>query len=141
MPGGMQNVSIRGNLYERSGRQNARCVVPLRITFDNAGSDRASEPAAAATEPLSDGFPPMSITQDEENLYLRAAKTGIDPGALSVFADWKGVSLAGKRRLGSFDCTVALPAEVDAERADAGYCNGILTLTLPKARKCERLPS
>ena len=133
-------MSIRGNLYERSGRQNARCVVPLRITFDNAGSDRA-QPAAPAADQQLDGFPRVSITQDEENLYLRAEMTGIEPAALSVFADWKGVSLAGKRRLGFFDCTVALPAEVDAERADAGYCNGILTLTLPKAREPKLRPS
>ena len=135
------NVSIRGNLYERSGRQNARYVVPLRLTFDSAGSDRPSQQAAPVSDPQLDAFPPMSITQDEENLYLRAEMTGIEPSALSVFADWKGVSLAGKRRLGFFDCTVALPAEVDAERADAGYCNGILTLTLPKASRRKLPPS
>jgi HSP20 family molecular chaperone IbpA len=128
-------------LYERSGRKNARRVVPLRITFDSAGCAPGTEPAAPAAEPQSHGFPPMSITQDEENLYLRAEVTGIEPAALSIFADWKGVSLAGKRRLVFFDCTIALPAEVDAERADAGYCNGILTLTLPKAGERKLPPS
>jgi len=113
----------------------------LRITFDNAGPARAAESARSETEPQTDGFPPMSITQDDDNLYLRAEMTGIEPAALSVFADGKGVSLAGKRHLGFFDCTVALPAAVDAERADADYCNGILTLTLPKARAPKPRPS
>jgi HSP20 family protein len=61
------------------------------------------------------------------------------------------VSLAGKREIqrenervsyhrkeraeGSFNRTVTLPTEVDAERVDARYADGILTLTLPKAEE------
>jgi HSP20 family protein len=59
------------------------------------------------------------------------------------------VSLAGKREIqqehervsyhrkeraeGTFNRTVTLAAEVNAERVDARYVDGILTLTLPKA--------
>ena len=95
-------------------------------------------------------FPRMNITQDDENLYLHAELPGVDPDQLSISALRNSVSLAGKRVLGgaqertrddlgredcAFDCTVALPAEVDADRIDAGYCDGILALTLPKARR------
>jgi HSP20 family protein len=99
-------------------------------------------------------FPRMNITQDDENLYLHAELPGVDPDQLSISALRNSVSLAGKRVLGgaqertrdglgredrtfdcAFDCTVALPAEVDADRVDAGYCDGILALTLPKARR------
>jgi len=96
-------------------------------------------------------FPHMNITEDAENLYLHAEITGVDPDQLSISAFRNSVSLAGKRsRSGAdhcqerdeapdrawdcaFDCTVALPADVDAERMDARYCNGLLALTLPKA--------
>ena len=63
------------------------------------------------------------------------------------------VSLAGKREIqreqaqvsyhrkeraeGSFNRTVTLPGEVDAERVDARYTDGILTLTLPKAEEAK----
>jgi HSP20 family protein len=135
-------MSIRGKTPAPVGRQRGvRRVLPLRMTFEGTGFERDAQPVAP--EP-GQGFPVMSITQDEDNLYLRAEVTGIEPAELSISADWQGVSLAGKRRLprgsgeergfGFFDCTVALPAEVDAERADAGYCKGILTLTFPKAR-------
>jgi len=90
-------------------------------------------------------FPRMNITQDDENVYLHAEIPGVDPDQLSISALRNSVSLAGKRVLRgareglgradcAFDCTVALPAEVHADRMDAGYCDGILALTLPKLR-------
>ena len=63
------------------------------------------------------------------------------------------MSLAGKREIqrehervsyhrkelpeGAFNRTVTLPTEVDAERVDAKYADGILTLTLPKAEEAK----
>ncbi len=96
-------------------------------------------------------FPPVNITQDDDNFYLRAEVPGIKPNELSISAVRNRVSLAGKREIqpehdrvsyhrkerpeGSFDRTVTLPTEVDAERVDARYADGILTLTLPKAEE------
>jgi HSP20 family protein len=94
-------------------------------------------------------FPPMNITQDDDNYYLRAEVPGIKPNELSISAVRNRVSLGGKREIqpeherasyhrkeraeGSFSRTVTLPMDVDAERVDARYADGILTLTLPKA--------
>ena len=94
-------------------------------------------------------FPPLNITQDDDNFYLRAEVPGIKPNEVSISAVRNRVSLAGKREIkrenervsyhrkerpdGSFNRTVTLPAEVDAQRADARYADGILTVTLPKA--------
>jgi HSP20 family protein len=98
-------------------------------------------------------FPPMNITQDDENFYVRAEIPGIKPNELSISAVRNRVSLAGKREIqrehervsyhrreraeGSFNRTVTLPTEVDAERVDARYADGILTLTLPKAEEAK----
>lgn len=96
-------------------------------------------------------FPPMNITQDDDNFYLRAEVPGIKPNELSISAVRNRVSIAGKREIqrehervsyhrkeraeGAFNRTVTLPTEVDAERVDARYADGILTLTLPKAEE------
>ena len=96
-------------------------------------------------------FPPVNITQDDDNFYLRAEVPGIKPNELSISAVRNRVSLAGKREIqpehdrvsyhrkeraeGSFDRTVTMPTEVDADRVDARYADGILTLTLPKAEE------
>ena len=63
------------------------------------------------------------------------------------------VTIAGKREIprehdrvsyhrkerpeGAFNRAVTLPMEVDAERVDARYVDGILTLTLPKAAQAK----
>src|SRR4030095_182271 len=97
------------------------------------------------------GIPPINITQDDDNFYMRAEIPGSKPNELAISAVRNRVSLAGKREIqqehervsyhrkeraeGSFNRTVTLPAEVDAERVDARYADGILTLTLPKAEE------
>jgi HSP20 family protein len=94
-------------------------------------------------------FPPLNVTQDDENLYIRAEIPGIDAEQLSISALRNRVSLAGKRHIqlepgkvsyhrreraeGAFARTLNLPLEIDAERVNARYADGILTLTLPKA--------
>jgi len=94
-------------------------------------------------------FPPLNVTQDADNYYLRAEMPGMKSSELSISALRNRVTLAGKREIqrehervsyhrkerpeGSFNRTVTLPAEIDAQRIDAKYANGILALTLPKA--------
>jgi len=88
-------------------------------------------------------FPLLDITQDDENVYVRAEMPGIRPDELSISTLRHSLSLTGKHPARpdaerpeasqrSFSYTVALPAEVDVERVDAGYCDGVLTLTLSK---------
>jgi HSP20 family protein len=135
---------------------------PSRPTFDNPFSDfdrlrremlRLFETVAGDTfgDVGAGIFPPMNITQDDENFYVRAEVPGIKPDELSISANRNRVSLAGKREIqrehervsyhrkeraeGNFNRTVTLPTEVDAERVDAKYVDGILTLTLPKAEE------
>ena len=98
-------------------------------------------------------LPPMNITQDDNNFYLRAEVPGIKPKDISISAVRNRVSLAAKRDIqpenervsyhrkelpeGSFNRTVTLPMEVDAERVDARCADGILTLTLPKVEQAK----
>jgi HSP20 family protein len=117
----------------------------LRL-FDAVAGDTSGDVGAGL-------FPPMNITQDDDNFYLRAEVPGIRPNELSISAVRNRVSLAGKREIqrehervsyhrkeraeGSFNRTVTLPTEVDAERVEARYGDGILTLTLPKAEEAK----
>ena len=98
-------------------------------------------------------FPPLNLTQDADNFYLRAEIPGIKPDELSISALRNRVSLAGKREIqrehdrvsyhrkeraeGSFNRTVTLPTAVDPDRVDARYADGVLTLTLAKAEEAK----
>ena len=139
-----------------------RRVWPSRPTFDGSFSDFDQirrEMLRLLDASTGDGapdqgagvFPPMNITQDDENFYLRAEIPGIKPAELSISALRNRVSISGKREIprehdrvsyhrkerpeGGFNRAVTLPTEVDAERVDAHYTDGILTLTLPKAEQ------
>ena len=94
-------------------------------------------------------FPPMNVTQDDSNFYLRAEVPGMKAKDLSISALRNRVSISGKREIpqendrvsyhrkeraeGEFSRTVTLPSEVAADRVEARYTDGILALTLPKA--------
>lgn len=98
-------------------------------------------------------FPPINITQDNDNFYVRAEIPGMKPEQLSISAQKNRISLSGSREIppehdrvsyhrreraeGSFSRTLTLPTEVDAERVDARYAAGVLTLTLPKAEEAK----
>jgi HSP20 family protein len=117
----------------------------LRL-LDATGGEGVADQAAGV-------FPPMNITQDDDNFYLRAEIPGIKPAELSISALRNRVSISGKREIprehdrmsyhrkelpeGVFNRTVTLPNEVNAERVEARYADGILTLTLPKAEQAK----
>jgi HSP20 family protein len=141
-----------------------RRVWPSRPTFESSFSDfdqirremlRLLDAATGegAPDPAAGVFPPMNITQDDQNFYLRAEVPGIKPAELSISALRNRVSISGKREIprehdrvsyhrkerieGAFNRAVTLPLEVNAERVDARYADGILTLTLPKAEQAK----
>ncbi len=141
-----------------------RRVWPSRPTFESSFSDfdqvrremlRLLDTATGdgAPDPGAGVFPPMNISQDNDNFYLRAEVPGIKPAELSISALRNRVSISGKREIpseservsyhrrerpeGAFNRTVTLPMEVDPERVDARYAEGVLTLTLPKAEQAK----
>lgn len=137
---------------------------PSRPTFESAFSDfdslrndifRLLDAAGrGATGSTSPGvFPPLNVSQDDENFYLRAEVPGIRANELSISAQRNRLTIAGRREVtresehdsyhrqeraeGSFSRTLTLPTDVDAERVEARYAHGILTLTLPKAEEAK----
>ncbi len=135
-----------------------RRVWPSRPTFDSGSADldrvrrdiaRLLEAAAGETSVSAGVFPPLNLTQDDDNFYLRAEVPGVKPDELSISALRNRVTLSGKREIpteekpvsyhrkeraeGAFSRSISIPIEVDASRADARFADGILTLTLPKA--------
>jgi HSP20 family protein len=94
-------------------------------------------------------FPLVNVTQDADQFYVRAEVPGIDARELSISAVKNRLSIAGKREIptehervsyhrrerpeGSFNRMLTLPTDLDVDRIEARYSDGVLTLTLPKA--------
>lgn len=114
----------------------------LRMFDSLTGADETGERAAGV-------FPPMNVTQDDSNFYIRAEVPGVKAEDLSISALRNRVSISGKREIaeegervsyhrkeraeGEFNRTVTLPNEVAADRVEARCTDGILTVTLPKS--------
>jgi len=106
------------------------------------------------TRSLSGGvFPPMNVTQDNDNFYVHAEVPGMKPSDLSVSALRNRVTVSGKREIreenggssyhrkeraeGEFNRTITLPTEVAVDNIEARCVDGILTLTLPKVEEAK----
>jgi HSP20 family protein len=119
----------------------------LQRTFETFAGDRELRTAPSGV------FPPINVTQDPERFYVRAELPGVSASELSISALQNRLSISGKREIpaehervsyhrkerpeGTFNRTVTLPMPIDAERIEARYADGILTLTLPKAEEAK----
>lgn len=98
-------------------------------------------------------FPPINLTEDQDNYYVRAELPGIEADKLDIQATGNNLSLSGERRIaeegngvryhrreregGSFSRVITLPGDIDAEKVDAEMANGILTIKVAKAEKAK----
>ncbi len=98
-------------------------------------------------------FPLVNLAEDDESLYLTAELPGAAPDKLEVSVKGDTLNLRGQvgaaeageevnfhrreRESGSFRRTVTLPVKVDADRVEAAFKNGILTVTMPKAAEAK----
>lgn len=136
-----------------------RRLWPSRPTFDSPFSDYEGMrrqmqrwfDALESFNPSEFGsgvFPPLNVTQDKDNVYVRAEVPGVSCKNLEISAEGRRLSISGKREIppendrasyhrkeraeGSFNRTLTLPCEFDASRVDARCAAGVLTVTLPK---------
>lgn len=95
-------------------------------------------------------YPPLNIWQDEENVYAEAELPGMQLDDLEIYVTGgnqlsirgerkppqiaeKGVWHRQERGFGKFARTVTLPVSVDADKIEAKFCHGVLTITMPKS--------
>ena len=102
--------------------------------------------------PAANSAPPVNVTQDEEKFFLRAELPGMKPEEISISAEKNLLTISGKRVIvrdekvtyrrrerieGSFERTFALPQPFDADKVEASYVDGVLTVTLPKSAEAK----
>lgn len=98
-------------------------------------------------------FPAINITEDADNLYIRAEVPGINPADMEISIENGTVSLKGERKprevgekgafhrreleYGKFSRAVSLPAKISMDKVSAQSADGILTIVLPKAEEAK----
>lgn len=99
-------------------------------------------------------YPLINTYEDKDNLYIEALAPGVDPANLNLSVIRDTLTISGEKRhapegvrpeafhrseraSGKFVRSVNLPVEVEEDRIQAEYKNGLLLLTLPKAAKAK----
>ena len=104
--------------------------------------------------PFEGRMPKVDVIDREDEVVIRAEVPGVDKKDLDVSMTEHSVTIKGETSKehkeekgdyyrseisrGSFVRTVALPCEVDTDKAKAKFKDGLLELTLPKLEKAKR---
>lgn len=92
------------------------------------------------------GWPQVDVVERDKEVRVTAELPGLEEKDIELRVEDNVLILAGEKRhehddeerryseryYGRFERRLALPAEVDDERAEARFRNGVLTVTLPK---------
>jgi HSP20 family protein len=96
---------------------------------------------------------PLDVYNTKDELVIRAALPGFKPGEVDITITGHQLSINARSeqeerseedgwryreiRTGSVSRTVALPGDLDTEKASAHFENGMLRLTIPKAEQAK----
>ena len=104
--------------------------------------------------PFEGRAPHVNLVDRDNDVFIKAELPGVDKNDLEITITDKSVTIKGSTRTeekeekgdyyhceisqGSFSRTLALPSEVDTDKAKAKFKHGVLKLTIPKVKKSSR---
>jgi HSP20 family protein len=124
----------------------------MREAMDRLMDDGYTRPLGAALWDVSP-VPTMDLYQTEDSVVVKMGLPGVKPEDIQISVANGVLTIRGEvkeekaekektfhlreRRYGSFSRSISLPSNVSADKSDAEFENGILTLTLPKAEEAK----
>jgi HSP20 family protein len=106
------------------------------------------------TEPWAGAYlPPVNVKEDDGSVIAEAELPGMTKKDINVTVNRDNLRISGQKKqkeetkeedyycmessYGSFDRLVDLPAEVDEEKTEAEFHNGVLTVKMPKSEQAK----
>ncbi len=93
-------------------------------------------------------YPPLNISEDENNIYVKAEIPGVTPNQPELFIEGDTLTIKGERQPppsdskisyhrreiehGHYNRSINLPTKINTDSVSAKTADGILTITLPK---------
>jgi HSP20 family protein len=121
----------------------------LRDEIDRLFESPLNELTTASQQFLSGWLPAVDLYEDRDHLTLKAELPGMRKEDIEISLHGDVLTLSGERKddarlekaqvvrserfLGKFQRSFTLPYAVAADKIEAAYKNGMLTVTLPKA--------
>ncbi len=107
--------------------------------------------ARTAWPGLAYSYPPVNLWEDKDHLFVEAELPGMELDKIEIFvAEGNQLTIQGERRqddqaqgtwhrrergFGKFSRALELPYEVNADKVEARFENGVLRVTLPKSER------
>ena len=124
----------------------SRGYMPLRDAIDQLFAGSFITPQAFSG---SGSYPPVDLYLSENDVVLQMCVPGVNPNDINIQVTGDTVTVSGEIKReqqgqkgqasfeeiwrGKFQRSFSLPTEVDPDKANASYENGMLSLTLPKS--------
>jgi HSP20 family protein len=126
-----------------------REMTDLRDTMDRLFERGFSRPWRLVTWENAETAFPVDLSENDEEVLVKASLPGVKPEEVEVSVTGDTLTIKGESksereekkqnyyrkelRQGSFQRSLTLPVRVEADKANAGFEHGVLTLHLPKA--------
>ena len=128
-----------------------RDLVSLREAMDRLFDESVVRPRGGALAPRMRGALAVDMYETDEDIVVRASMPGVGPDDLDISITGDTLTIKGEstkeekveeenyicreRYYGTFSRSIAIPASVEADKAEAEFEDGVLTLRLPKAEE------
>jgi len=128
-------------------------MMTLRDAMDKLFEDSFVRPSHLAWPELGRGDPPVDMYQTANGVVVKASIPGLKPDEVDISITGDILTIKGEHkedketkeqdyfykehRCGAFNRSLAIPVQVKADKAEATFENGVLTLTLPKAEEAK----
>jgi HSP20 family protein len=96
-------------------------------------------------------FPPMDVSQDDKKIEICAELPGVKQEDIELDVEDGVLTLAGEKKserkdengysersYGRFERRITLPSNIDEDRCEANFKDGVLTITIPKSEEKAR---
>jgi HSP20 family protein len=94
-------------------------------------------------------FPLVNVTEDKDHFYIRCEIPGMKSEEINISATGRNLTISGERKIdsegenvkyhrreredGQFNRIIALPSDIQVDKIEAGYVEGILSIKIPKS--------
>lgn len=128
-------------------------LVSLRDAMNRLFEESWVRPRGGWVWPSLTGTLAIDMYETDQAIVVKTSVPGMDPDDIDITIHGDTLTIAGEsqvdeevkeenyirreRRYGSFSRSVALPGGVLADKAEAEFENGMLTLTIPKAEEAK----
>jgi HSP20 family protein len=130
-----------------------RDLISLREAMDRLFEESFVRPRGGMLAPMEGAALAVDMYETDEDVVVETALPGIDPDDVDVSITRNTLTIKGEtkaeeeveegnyiyreRRFGAYSRSLTLPVAVEADKAEAEYENGVLTLRLPKVEEAK----